>query len=247
MLLKGKRIIVTRSRKQAGCLVRALEKQGATVIPIPAIEICDPEDTAPLERAAAAAASYDLVIFTSANAVSKWVARDPAKITGKICAIGPGTATALRRHKMRPAFVPRRYIAEGVLEALADFPLSGKRVLIPRAAVARDVIPVELARRGALVDVVEAYRTVVPPDSVAKARGVEADLVTFTSSSTVTNFGKLFSGGVPRIPCACIGPITSKTARELGWRVIAEAEEYTISGLVKAITENLRGPTPTSR
>src|SRR5580704_3451310 len=101
LALKGKRIIVTRSRKQAGCLVRALEKQGAEVIPIPAIAIEDPVDPAALERAAAEAASYDLVIFTSANAVSKWVARDPAVITGAICAIGPGTATALRRHKMR--------------------------------------------------------------------------------------------------------------------------------------------------
>ena len=169
LALKGKRIIVTRSRKQAGCLVRALEKQGAEVIPIPAIAIEDPADPAPLERAAAEAGVYDLVIFTSANAVSQWVKRDPAKITGALCAIGPGTASALRRHKMRPSFVPRRYIAEGVLEALADFPLAGKRVLIPRAAVARDVIPVELTRRGARVDVVEAYRTVMPADSVAKA------------------------------------------------------------------------------
>ena len=235
LALKGKRIIVTRSRKQAGCLLRALEKQGAEVIPIPAIEIQDPADPAPLERAAAEASAYDLVIFTSANAVSQWVKRDPAKITGAICAIGPGTATALRRHKMRPSFVPRRYIAEGLLEALADFPLAGKRVLIPRAAVARDVIPVELKRRGARVDVVEAYCTVMPPDSVAKAQGIKADLVTFTSSSTVQNFGKLFSGKPPRIPAACIGPITSKTAHELGWRVVIEAEEYTISGLVAAI------------
>ena len=126
-----------------------------------------------------------------------------------------------------------------MLEALADFPLAGKRVLIPRAAVARDVIPDELARRGALVDVVEAYRTVMPPDSVTMAQrmaqGVKADLVTFTSSSTVQNFGRLFRGKPPRIRAACIGPITSETARKLGWRVVIEAEEHTISGLVAAI------------
>ncbi len=237
--LTGKRIIVTRSRKQAGCLVRALEKQGAEVIPIPAIEIADPADPAPLSRAAAEAGEYDLVIFTSANAVSRWIAQAPKKICGVVCAIGPGTATALRRHGIKPKFIPRRYIAEGVLETLADFPLSGKRVLIPRAAVARDVLPLELTRRGAKVDVVEAYRTVMPAESVEKARGVRADLVTFTSSSTVSNFGKLFSGKPPKIPCACIGPITSATAREQGWRVAIEASEYTIQGLVKAIVKGI--------
>jgi uroporphyrinogen III methyltransferase/synthase len=238
--LSGKRIIVTRSRKQAGCLVRALEKHGAEVIPIPAIAIEDPADPARLELAAREAGQYDLAIFTSANGVSQWVKRNPAKIRGAICAIGPGTASALRRHGMRPEFVPRRYIAEGVLETLADFPLSGKRVLIPRAAVARDVIPRELERRGARVDVVEAYRTVLPPESIAKAKGVKADLVTFTSSSTVENFGKLFGGKPPHIPAACIGPITSATARQYGWRVVVEAEEYTIRGLVKAIVEYYR-------
>ena len=236
--LKGKRIIVTRSRKQAGCLIRALEKQRAEVLAIPVIEIQDPDDSAPLERAAADAGDYDLVIFTSANGVAHFVKRHPAKIRGAICAIGPGTATALRRNGMQPKFIPKRYIAEGVLEALADFPLQGARVLIPRAAVARDVIPVELMRRGARVDVVEAYRTVLPAGSVMQSRTItakSADLVTFTSSSTVENFGKLFAGKPPRIPAACIGPITSATARKNGWRVVVEAEEYTIRGLVKAI------------
>jgi uroporphyrinogen III methyltransferase/synthase len=236
--LEGKRIIVTRSRKQAGCLIRALEKQHAEVLAIPVIEIQDPTDPAPLEQAAAHAGDYDLVIFTSANGVAHFVKRHPAKIRGAICAIGPGTATALRRHGMRPKFIPKRYIAEGLLEALADFPLQGARVLIPRAAVARDVIPVELTRLGAKVDVVEAYRTVLPADSVEQSRKItakSADLVTFTSSSTVDNFGKLFSGKLPRIPAACIGPITSATARKNGWRVAVEAEEYTIQGLVKAI------------
>jgi len=100
------------------------------------------------------------------------------------------------------------------------------------------VIPVELTRLGARVNVVEAYRTVLPADSVQQSRKItakSADLVTFTSSSTVENFGKLFSGKLPRIPAACIGPITSATARKNGWRVVVEAQEYTIQGLVKAI------------
>jgi uroporphyrinogen III methyltransferase/synthase len=245
--LQGMRIIVTRSRKQAGCLIRALEKQRAEVLAIPVIEIQDPADPAPLERAAAHAGDYDLVIFTSANGVSHFVKRHPAKIRGAICAIGPGTASALRRNGMRPQFIPKRYIAEGVLEALAEFPLKGARVLIPRAAVARDVIPVELTRLGARVDVVEAYRTVLPAGSMEKSRTLtsqSADLVTFTSSSTVENFGKLFSGKPLRIPAACIGPITSATARKNGWRVVVEAEEYTIRGLVKAIVAYCSARTP---
>jgi uroporphyrinogen III methyltransferase / synthase len=236
--LQGKRIIVTRTRQQAGSLIRALEKHRAEVLALPVIEIQDPADPAALEQAAAHAGDYDLVIFTSANGVSHFVKRRPQKIRGAICAIGPGTASALRRNGMRAQFIPKRYIAEGVLEALADFPLQGARVLIPRAAVARDVIPVELARLGARVEVVEAYRTVLPAGSLEKSRGItrrSADLVTFTSSSTVDNFVQLFAGKPPRFPCACIGPITSGTARKNGWRVVVEAEEYTIPGLVKAI------------
>jgi uroporphyrinogen III methyltransferase/synthase len=236
--LSGKRMIVTRSRQQAGCLIRALEKHGAEVLPIPAIEMVAPADPGPLAQAAAQADSYDLLIFTSANGVAHFLKHDPARIRGRICAIGPGTATALRRHGLQPAFVPRRYIAEGVLEALADFPLAGRRVLIPRAAVARDVLPVELAKRGAAVTVVEAYRTILPEASRRMVRSVSkdgADLITFTSSSTVENFTRLAGGPLPRVPAASIGPITSRTARDLGWKVAVEAEEYAIRGLVRAI------------
>ncbi len=243
--LQGFRIVVTRSRRQAGCLVRALERQGATVVAIPTIEIQDPEDPSPLERAAAAGGDYDLVIFTSANGVAQFFRRRPAPIRGKVCAIGPATASALRRAGVRPDFIPKKYIAEGVLEALADFPLEGRRVLIPRAAVARDLIPRELERRGARVDVVEAYRTVLPEGSANAARQLArhgADLVTFTSPSTVQNFARLLPQGLPGVKAATIGPITTTAARQAGWDVAVEAQEYNIRGLVKAIVRYFTAP-----
>ena len=236
--LRNRRIVVTRSRRQAACLVRALERKGATVIAFPTIEIQDPEDKAPLRQAAAHAGEYDLVIFTSANGVARFFNLHPAPIRGQVCAIGPATASALRRVGVRPHFVPQRYIAEGVLEALADLPLEGRRVLIPRAAVARDLIPRELERRGAEVDVVEAYRTVLPEGSAEAARRLArdgADLITFTSPSTVQNFARLIPNGLPGVKVAAIGPITTQAARQAGWNVVVEAPEYTIRGLVKAI------------
>ncbi len=236
--LKGRRIVVTRSRRQAARLVEALEARGAEVIEFPTIEIRDPEDSGPLDRAAAEAGNYDLVIFTSANGVERFLARNPSAIRGKICAIGPATASVLERAGLDPDFVPQRYIAEGVLEALKEFPLAGKRVLIPRAAVARDLIPRELQRRGAHVDVVEAYRTVVPDGSVKAAERLlkeGADLVTFTSPSTVMNFSRLLPEGLPGVKAATIGPITTEAAEKAGWEVATEAREYTVEGLVKAI------------
>lgn len=233
--LQGKRIIVTRSKRQAGALVEALREQGATVLECPAIEIRDPEDLAPLERAAAEVEKYDLVIFTSVNGVERFFARRPGSIRGKTCAIGPATAAALKQRGLEADFVPRRYIAEGLLEALSKLPLQGCRVLIPRAAVARDLIPQELERRGAKVEVVEAYQTILPAGGGLNVE--PADMIIFTSSSTVTNFAKLFPQGLPGVAAASIGPITTETAREAGWEVAVEAREYTIPGLVKAIAE----------
>ncbi len=226
--LEGKRIIVTRSRAQAGALATALEEHGATVIECPAIEIHDPADRAPLERAAREAGSYDLLIFASANAVERFLACKPAAIVGKIGAVGPATANALTRAGLHVDFVPKRYVAEGLLESLADFPLRGCRVLLPKAAVARDVIPSELEKRGARVDVVEAYRTV----GVAPTTPVDgADLVTFTSSSAVNGFVQVWPG----VGAACIGPITAEAARAAGWNVVVEPGQHTIPGLVAAI------------
>ena len=137
--------------------------------------------------------------------------------------------------------MPKEYVAESLLEALAGDDLAGKRVLLPRAAVARDLVPVELTRRGAIVDVVEAYRTVIPEDASARAREVlvrKPHWITFTSSSTVKNFVAA-AGAVSGIRVASIGPITSATARELGLTVDVEADTHTVPGLVAAIERSV--------
>jgi uroporphyrinogen III methyltransferase/synthase len=131
------------------------------------------------------------------------------------------------------------YVAEGLVAAFADFDLAGKKILLPRAAVARDLVPVELTRRGAQVDVVEAYRTVMPDDAPARAAEVFAhkpDWITFTSSSTVQNFvAAAGAGALEGVKVASIGPVTSKTASDLGIQVTAEATKFTVDGLVEAI------------
>jgi uroporphyrinogen-III synthase len=160
-----------------------------------------------------------------------------------VCAIGPATAAAVEALHIKVDRLPKEYVAESLLEALADDDLAGKRVLLPRAAVARDLVPVDLTRRGAIVDVVEAYRTAVPEDAVARAREVLArnpTWITFTSSSTVKNFVAI-AGAPSGIRVASIGPITSATARELGLTVDVEANPHTVPGLVAAIERHTHG------
>ncbi len=159
-------------------------------------------------------------------------------LRAKVCAIGPATAAAVEALHIKVDRIPKEYVAESLLEALAADDLAGKRILLPRAAVARDLVPVELTRRGAMVDVVEAYRTVIPEDAPARVREALArkpSWITFTSSSTVKNFVSV-AGHLPAdVKIASIGPITSATARELGLTVDAEANPHTVSGLVAAI------------
>ena len=165
----------------------------------------------------------------------------------KLCAIGPATAAELRRHLLQVAKVPREYRAEGLLEAFAGETIKGKRFLIPRAKVARDVLPDELRKRGAQVDVVEAYRTVAPADSLERARIIfsrhKPTVIAFTSSSTVENFLRLIpedqrTDDLRGVKIASIGPITSQTLRRRGLAVDIEASEYTIPSLVEAIVRS---------
>jgi uroporphyrinogen III methyltransferase/synthase len=243
--LFGKRIVVTRAKGQAGGLAASLEALGACVIEIPTIEIQPPADPAPLDRAIDNLASYDWLIFTSANGVRYFIERldrsatDLRSLRARICAIGPATRAAVEALHLKVDLMGAEYVAESLLEAFAAHDLSGKRVLLPRAAVARDVIPTELAKRGAEVDVAEAYRTVAPevtepfPDAV--------DAITFTSSSTVQNFVSLYGAEPLRgVKAISIGPVTTRTALSLGVEIAAEAQPFTVDGLLEAIERVVR-------
>jgi uroporphyrinogen III methyltransferase/synthase len=251
--LSGRRIVVTRARSQASSFVEALERLGAETIEFPTIEIMPPESYETLDRAMQNVKQYDWIIFTSVNGVICFSDRlahfkIDARVLGKIrvAAIGPETAKAVESLGVTPHAVPEEYRAEAILEMLRPEEMRGRKVLIPRAAEARDVLVRTLREWGAEVDVVEAYRTIVPKNDPGRMRalllGGKIDMVTFTSSSTVKNFVALFGAKDVRellsaTPVACIGPITQATAEELGVRVDVIAEEYTISGLTRAVVE----------
>jgi uroporphyrinogen III methyltransferase / synthase len=245
--LFGQRIVITRDRRQAAELAEPLEELGAEVLLLPVIEIQPPPDPGPLDRAMACLDTYDWLIFTSANGVRAFVEHlaDIRMLRAKVCAIGPATAAAVEALHIKVDRMPKEYVAESLLEGLAGDDLAGKRVLLPRAAVARDLVPAELTRRGAMVDVVEAYRTVLPEHAAARAREVLArkpTWITFTSSSTVKNFvAAAGRDALAGVKIASIGPITSATARELGLTVDVEADPHTGAGLVAAIEQASRG------
>lgn len=251
--LAGRTILVTRARQQAGQLSAELAKLGAETIEIPAIEIVPPASYETLDRALRNLANYQWLIATSANAVR--VIRERAAVLNvsaadfshlKVAAVGATTSRALKEAGVVTSVIPKEYVTESLLEALAD-EANGTNVLIARAAVARDVIPEALERHGARVDVVEAYRTVIPEGSVARVMDVFAraapDAATFTSSSTVINFFLLLrSAGFERpagMRAISIGPITSQTLREHGWEPAAEADPHDVAGLVAATVKAL--------
>ena len=243
--LFGKRIVVTRAREQASVLSKMLHELGAEVIELPTIEIQPAPDYTALDNAIAHLREYDWLIFTSTNGVRYFLerlARSPLDIRamrGRICAIGPATRDALEQFHLKVDVMAQQYVAEGLLASLAEFDLRGARILIARAAVARDLLPTELERRGAAVDVVEAYDTVPPAnlaENAAKALARKPDWITFTSSSTVRNLVEAL--GAKRLEgyqCASIGPVTTATLRQNGLDVATEAAIYTIPGLVEAI------------
>jgi uroporphyrinogen-III synthase len=258
--LFGVRVLVGRARHQAGALSGELRKLGATVLEIPFIEIRTPRSFEPLDSALRNLAEYDWLILTSVNGVeAMWKRLVKLKLRkGKlerlrIATIGPATKKAIEKRGVRVDVVPKEYVAESVVRSLRRR-AKGKRVLLVRAKVARDVIPKELRKAGAHVDVVEAYQTIVPKSSRKQLRRALANprrrphLVTFTSSSTVHNFVALLGSrralaevralrgpGHARIAFASIGPVTSSTLREVGLRADIVAKEFTIPGLVKAV------------
>lgn len=254
--LAGRRIVVTRRPAQAGRLRERLERLGATVIELPTIELAPPRSWKPLDAALRNLERYDWVVFTSANGVDSFFRRlrrqgknRRALQDRRVAAIGPATAAALRREGVRPDVVPDEFRAEGLLRSLHGPAWRGKRVLLARAAQARAVLPQELRRHGARVDVVAAYRTVLPAQSRRRAQRVFAtlkpDAITFTSSSTARNFFSLLGPAAARraltgVAVATIGPVTSRTVRALGLRVAVEANPYTVPALVRALASQFR-------
>jgi uroporphyrinogen-III synthase len=247
--LSGVRVLVGRARHQAGALSMELRKLGATVLEIPFIEIRRPRSFKPLDSALQNLDRYDWLILTSANgAEAMWERLTRLRLTKnlkhlRIAAIGPATKKAIERHGVKVDVVPKEYVAESVVRRLRRR-VKGKRVLLVRAKVARDVIPRELRRAGAQVQVVEAYETVVPQSSRTRLRNALGNprrrphVVTFTSSSTARNFVALLGArgtNLSGIWLASIGPVTSSTLRELGLRVDIEAKQFTIPGLIEAI------------
>lgn len=252
--LREIRVLVGRARHQAGALSSGLRKLGAEVVEIPFIEIRRPRSYRALDNALKKLGDYDWLILTSVNGVEAvWERLGKLGLTKKslqqlkIAAIGPATRGAIEKRRVQVDVTPAQYVAESVVASLRNR-VKGKRLLLARAKVARDVIPRELIKLGAKVDVVEAYETVVPQKSRTKLRAIlrdpkkRPDVVTFTSSSTVRNFLSLVAGrnagatqALQGIRFASIGPVTSSTLRELGLPVHIEAKEYTIPGLIEAI------------
>jgi uroporphyrinogen III methyltransferase / synthase len=248
--LFGQRIIVTRDRGQSPLLAEPLEALGAEVLFVPVIETVDAAEGSSLEQAIANLRSYEWLIFTSVNGVRHFVEAldrslsDLRDLKAKICAIGSATRAAIEALHLRVDVMAEEYVAESLLAALAGEDLKGKRVLLPRAAVARDLVPDTLWERGALVDVVEAYRTIIPADAAVRARGALAHKphwITFTSSSTVTNLVAVAGReALAGIKIASIGPVTSATARAAGLVVNVEAQPHTIEELVNALAAHPR-------
>ena len=242
--LHGRTIVVTRARAQASGVAKTLQGLGAQVVELPAIRIESLTGTDAARAAAKAIGDYDLICLTSPNGVKllfeaiSAAGLDARALAGAtVAAIGPGTARALAAQGIAADVIPERFVAEALVEVLEDVEVDGKRVLIARAAEARDVLPDALRERGASVDVVALYETVrEAPDEKAIAAAQGADYVTFTSSSTVKNLTEALG---ERFPAAArivsIGPVTSETVREVGLEVAVEADRHDVDGLLSAL------------
>ena len=254
--LFGKTIMVTRTRAQASRLTKGLTRLGARVIECPTISLEPPDDWAPLDKALTDLASFDWLVLTSPNGVDAFFKRlrekgmDARALAPlKIAAIGPATAEKLEANGLMADLLPEKFVAEGLIESLVGQGVKGRRILIARALEARDVLPRELEAAGAEVVVTPVYKNTPPKDLTEEAKEALAqgavDLVTLTSSSTATNLAALLGDGFAafrdKVKAASIGPITTRTAREVGFDVAFEAAEYTINGLIKAVSDHFSG------
>lgn len=247
--LHGRKVIVTRARAQASGFAKRLRLLGAEVVELPAIRIESLITSAEVERTVNEIQKFELICLTSPNGAHLLfdaLARrglDARALAGaKIAVIGPGTARALADHGIKADVIPERFVAESLVESLAEFDVTGKPVLVARAEEARDVLPEALKEREAEVQVLPLYRTVrEEPGKRALAAAEGADWITFTSASTVKNLTEAMPGGLPAgTRIVSIGPVTSEAARELGLEVAVEAERHDLDGLLEALLGDLR-------
>jgi uroporphyrinogen III methyltransferase/synthase len=251
--LFGKRIVVTRSRGQASVFAEMLIDRGATTIEFPTIDVVPPASWDELDSAIETIEQYNWIIFTSANAVRFFMERlrglgkDLRALKGvNLCTVGPKTAEALEAWGLRADLVPAEFKAEGVLAALGGLKVKGQKFLIPRAKVARELIPVKLAELGADVTVATAYENVKPVADLDRVKKLleekKISVVTFTSSSTVHNFVEIlgqkeYKTLLAGVTVACIGPVTAKTAEEYGMHTDIMPKDYTIPAFVDAMVD----------
>jgi uroporphyrinogen-III synthase/uroporphyrinogen III methyltransferase/synthase len=251
--LAGRRVLVTRAAHQASKLSDGLRALGAEPVEVPVLEICPPASFGPLDAALRELDTYNWLILTSANVVR--VLQERAAVLGvslvphaslHVAAVGSATAKAGSDAGFKVDYIPESYVAESLVEGLLA-QVSGQRVLLARAAVARDVIPDAMRAAGAQVDVVDAYQNAMPkaaPEQLRQALRQGIDAATFTSSSSATHLAEAASASGVVWPFAgvaavSIGPITSQTLRELGWEPAAEADPSDISGLIAAVVQVL--------
>jgi uroporphyrinogen-III synthase/uroporphyrinogen III methyltransferase/synthase len=265
--LAGRRILVTRAAHQASKLSEGLRTLGAEPVEVPVLEIRPPESFELLDAALRRFSSYDWLILTSANAVHVLAKR--ASFLGialeklaplQVAAVGEATASAANLAGLRVTFIPEIYVAESLVEGLQATirdQTPGLRILLVRAAVARDVIPDALRAFGAEVNIVEAYRNAMPeaaPEQLRQALASGIDAATFTSSSSATHLAEAarlarVEWPFADVPAVSIGPITSQTLRELGWPPAGEANSSNIPGLINAVERVFFGtkPSPENR
>lgn len=252
--LAGRRVLVTRALRQAGKLSDGLRALGAEPVEVPVLEIGPPLSLDPLDAAVREFAAYDWLVLTSANTVRALAERAGAlgltlthAASLKVAAVGEATAAAAREAGFIVTFVPESYVAESFVAGIGN-DAAGQRVLLARAAIARDVIPDAMRAAGAQVDVVDAYRNAMPeaaPEQLRRALEIGIDAATFTSSSSATHLAEAAGvAGVawplPGVRAVSIGPITSQALRDLGWPPAEEAAPFDIPGLVAAVERALR-------
>jgi uroporphyrinogen III methyltransferase/synthase len=248
--LFGKTVVVTRKGDQAESMIDQLRELGAEPFFFPVIETIAPDDWSPLDNALNNLSQYQGLIFTSVNGVRffaerlKTIDQDIRELKGlRVFTIGPKTAEAVRDLGIHVDVVPENFVAESLIASIGKENIKGKRFLLPRAAVAREILPEQLRKMGAILDVAPTYQTVLPDPQVTelsmRLKAGNIDVITFTSSSTVKNFlaltGDKLLPAIRKVKIACIGPVTANTAREAGLNVEILPEQYTVSSLLDAI------------